>query len=146
MDAFTTEVGGELYYQNNGWIAMVGLSNGKLNQSVDNPETTSPSLLAKLGWDKQINSDLRVRLTGSVYNTAQSRSVYLYTADRAGGRYYLVLEDAEASASSNFRSGRFDPGFRNEVTAIMVNPFVKYGGFEFFGMFETAKLSTPDPT
>ncbi len=138
MDAFTTEVGGEVYYQNNGWIAMVGLSNGKLNQAVDNPETTSPSLLAKLGWDKQIDDNLRVRLTGSLYNTAQAARVYLYSADRAGSRYYLVLEDAEASATSNFRSGRFDPGFRNEVTAIMINPFVKYGGFEFFGMYETS--------
>lgn len=138
MDAFTTEVGGEVYYRNNGWIAMLGLSNGKLNQAVNGPGTTSPSILAKLGYDKQINDDLRIRLTGSLYNTAQSRSVYLYTADRAGGRYYLVMENSEASASSNFRSGRFDPGFRNEVTAIMINPFVKFGGLEFFGMFETS--------
>ncbi len=138
MDAFTTEVGGEVYYQNNGWIAMVGLSNGKLNQAVDRPETTSPSVLAKLGWDKQVNSDLRVRLTGSLYNTAHAARVYLYSADRAGSRYYLVMEDSDASATDNFRSGRFDPGFRNEVTAIMINPFVKYGGLEFFGMFETS--------
>ena len=137
LDAFTTEVAGELYYRNNGWIAMVGLTNGKLNQAVNNPETTSPSVVAKLGYDKQIDSDLRVRLTGSVYNTSHSARTYLYSGDRAGSRYYLVLEDAEASATSNFRSGRFDPGFRNEVTAIMINPFVKYQGLEFFGMYET---------
>lgn len=138
MDAFTTEVGGEVYYRNNGWIAMLGLSNGKLNQAVNRPETTSPSVLAKLGWDKQIDSDLRVRLTGSLYNSAHSARVYLYSADRAGSRYYLVMEDAEANATSNFRSGRFDPGFRNEVTAIMINPFIKYKGLEFFGMFESS--------
>jgi len=136
LDAFTTEVGGEIYYRNNGWLVMVGMSNGKLNQAVNNPDTTSPSLLGKLGWDKQLSNDLRVRLTGSIYNTAQASRVYLYSADRAGSRYYLVLEDAEASASSNFRSGRYDPGFRNEITAIMINPFVKYQGLEVFGLVE----------
>ena len=34
MDAFTTEVGAEVYYQRNGIISMIGFSNGKLNQSV----------------------------------------------------------------------------------------------------------------
>jgi len=37
IDAFTTEAFGEVYYRSNGFIAMVGLSNGKLNQSVVNP-------------------------------------------------------------------------------------------------------------
>jgi hypothetical protein len=136
IDAFTTEVGGELYYRRNGWIAMVGLSNGKLNQSVTRPKTTSPSFLGKLGWDKQINEDLRVRITGSVYNSGQAARVYLYSADRAGSRYYLVLEDEDASPTDNFRSGRYDPGFRNEITAIMINPFVKYQGLEIFGLVE----------
>ncbi|MEZ4875309.1 MAG: hypothetical protein R2793_07645 [Flavobacteriaceae bacterium] len=137
LDAFTTEVAGEVYYRNNGWIGMVGLTNGKLNQAVDNPKTTSPSVVAKLGYDKQINSDLRVRLTGSIYNTAQAARTYLYAGDRAGARYYLVLSNEEASATTDFRTGRFDPGFRNEMTAIMINPFIKYKGFEFFGMYET---------
>src|SRR5690625_5759802 len=34
MDGFTTEVGGEITYQNQGWIAMASITNGKLNQSV----------------------------------------------------------------------------------------------------------------
>ncbi len=139
LDGFSQEVGGEIYYRNNGWIAMVGLFNGKLNQAVDNPETTSPSLIGKLGWDKQLNEDLRLRLTGSVYNTAHSARTYLYGADRAGSRYYFVMEDANATSGGRgyFTSGRIDPGFSNEVTAIMINPFVKYQGFEFFGLFET---------
>lgn len=136
LDAFTTEVGGELYFRKNGWIAMVGLSNGKLNQAVSNPETTSPSFLGKLGYDKQINEDFRFRLTGSIYNTGQAARVYLYSADRTGSRYYLVLEDAEATPKNNFRSGRYDPGFRNEITAIMINPFIKYQGLEIFGLVE----------
>lgn len=138
MDAFTTEVGAELYYQRNGFLGMVGFTNGKLNQDVANPDTGGASFLAKLGYDKQVNDDLRLRLTGSLYNTGAVRTSYLYSADRAGSRYYLVLEDVDASAGSNFRSGRYNPNLRNKITAIMFNPFVKYKGLEFFGTFESA--------
>ncbi|WP_108244344.1 hypothetical protein [Muricauda brasiliensis] len=138
MDAFTTEVGGEVYFRKNGFLAMFGLSNGKLNQAVNNPETTGASILAKLGYDAKVGEDLRLRLTGSMYSTGKSGNVYLYSADRSGSRYYLVMEDTEASTSGNFRSGRYNPGLRNEITAFMINPFVKYKGLEFFGTFETA--------
>lgn len=138
MDAFTTEVGAELYYRRSGFIGMIGFTNGKLNQAVDNPDTGGASFLAKLGYDKQFNDDFRFRLTGSIYNTGAVRSSYLYNADRAGSRYYLVLEDEDASASSNFRSGRYNPNLRNEITAIMFNPFLKYKGLEFFGTIESA--------
>ncbi|MBA4743686.1 MAG: hypothetical protein H2058_00375 [Muricauda sp.] len=146
MDAFTTEVGGEVYFQKNGFIGMFGLSNGKLNQAVNNPETTGASILAKLGYDSQVNEDLRLRLTGSMYSTNKSARTYLYSADRAGSRYYLVMEDVDASASGNFRSGRYNPGFNNEITAFMINPFVKYKGLEFFGTFETASGKTDAET
>lgn len=146
MDAFTTEVGGEVYFRKNGFIGMFGLSNGKLNQAVSNPETTGASILAKLGYDGQVNEDLRLRITGSMYSTGKSGRVYLYSADRTGSRYYLVMEDTEARASSNFRSGRYNPGFDNEITAFMINPFVKYKGLEFFGTFETASGKTDAET
>lgn len=139
MDAFTTEVGAEVYYQKNGFLGMVGVSNGKLNQAVNNPETTSPSLLLKVGYDKQINTDLRFRMTGSMYHTAHTGRAWLYAGDRAGSRYYLVMEDTEASSAGNFTSGRFNPGLNNQLTAVMFNPFVKYKGFEFFGMYERAE-------
>ena len=141
MDAFTTEVGAELYYQRNGLIAMVGLANGKLNQSIVESSagnTGGASFLAKLGFDKQLNDDLRVRLTGSLYNTGYVPNSYLYNADRTGSRYYHVLEPATAT-SDNFRSGRYNPALRNKITAIMINPFLKYQGLEFFGTIESAK-------
>ncbi|MBU2951789.1 hypothetical protein KO493_13905 [Tamlana agarivorans] len=144
MDSFTTEVGAELYYQRNGFLGMVGFSNGKLNQSVvagANGRTGGAAFLAKIGYDKQLNDDLRLRLTGSLYNTGYTPNLYLFNADRAGSRYYHVME-AEGASSDNFRSGRFAPNFKNSVTAIMINPFVRYKGFEFFGTLERASGST----
>ncbi|HKK45293.1 MAG TPA: hypothetical protein VJ964_07220 [Balneolaceae bacterium] len=144
MDSFTTEVGGEAYYYNSGFLAMFGLTNGKLNQSViessNGTPNTKPSIVGKLGFDSQINPDLRFRLTGSIYTTKQSASTYLYGGDRAGSRYYYVLEELGSNTSDHppFRSGRYDPGFRNELTSFMINPFVKYQGVEFYGVFENA--------
>ena len=138
MDSFTTEVGAEVYYTTDmGLFGMIGFSNGKLNQSTTMADgsTGGAAFLAKLGYDKQISDDLRFRLTGSLYNTGYAQNVYLYSADRAGSRYYNIMQDATAT-SDNFRSGRFDPGFKNQITAIMINPFVKYGGLEFFGTVE----------
>jgi hypothetical protein len=139
MDAFTTEVGAELYYQKNGFIGMVGFSNGKLNQKIDKSDGTTGggSFLAKLGYDKQINDDFRLRITGSLYNTGYVQSSYLYSADRAGSRYYgVMIPDGDGD---NFRSGRYNPALRNKITAIMFNPFLKYQGLEFFGTIESAK-------
>jgi hypothetical protein len=150
MDSFTTEVGAELYYQRDGFLGMVGFTNGKLNQSVtavdqdddnsdgiiDDNKTGGASFLAKLGYDKQMTEDFRFRLTGSLYTTGYVPNCYLYTADRAGSRYYFVMEDVDAAAKSPFRSGRFDPGFRNKITSVMFNPFIKYRGLVFFGTLE----------
>ena len=138
MDGFTTEVGAEVYYFKKGFMGMIGATNGKLNQAVDNPGTTDPSFIAKIGYDDYINEDLRVRLTGSVYHTNKSANAYLYSADRAGSRYYLVMEAEGATPKNNFTSGRFNPGLRNELTSFMINPFVKYQGLEFFGTYERA--------
>ena len=142
MDSFTTEVGAELYYQcDSGFLGMVGFSNGKLNQAVTKSDGTTggAAFLAKVGYDKQINDDFRLRLTGSLYNTGYAPTVYLYTADRAGSRYYFAMELPTATNTSPFRSGRFDPGFKNKITAIMFNPFIKYKGLEFFGTIENSK-------
>lgn len=145
MDSFNTEIGAEIYYFREGWLGMIGVTNGKLNQSVENPNTTSPTFLAKVGYDGIINEDLRFRLTGSIYHTAQSRSVFLYNGDRAGSRYYDIFTDTEGNGDG-FRAGIINPNLRNELTAFMINPFLKYGGFEFFGIYERAegKVSSED--
>ena len=139
MDAFTTEVGAEVYYFDGPWLGMVGLTNGKLNQNVSDKDQTSPSFLAKLGYDNEFSENARFRLTGSVYHSAHNdaRGNYLYRGDRAGSRYYEVLSDVEGGGDG-FRGGMVVPDFRNKMTSFMINPFVKFGGFEFFGIIETA--------
>lgn len=135
MDAFSTEIAFEAYYQTNGWLGMVAASNGRLNQSVSNTESKG-ALYGKFGYDKQISDDLRFRLTGSMYYVRNTNRVYIYGGDRAGSRYYLVM-DVDGQNTNDF-SGRINPGLNTDMTAIMINPFVKYRGFEFFGVFESS--------
>ncbi|PXA03638.1 hypothetical protein DDZ13_11315 [Coraliomargarita sinensis] len=138
MDSFTTEVGAEVYYFCDDFFGMVGVSNGNLNQSSADPGVANePSYVGKLGYDAQLTEDLRVRLTGSVYASFNSAAQYLYDGDRSGSRYYNVME-------GSFRSGRFAPGFDNELVAIMVNPFVKYKGLEIYGVLETVSGAKGD--
>ena len=138
MDSFTTEAFGEAYVFYNNFIAMAGLSNGKLNQTaVKGTNDNAPSIYAKIGYDKQISPDLRVRLTGSVLQTnGMSTGGYLYGSDRAGSRYYYVLlTENDNMGTENYATGRFNPGFKKNK-AIQINPFIKYQGLEFFGMYE----------
>ncbi len=138
MDAFTTEIGGEVLLRNGPWLAMGGITGGEVHGQVTTPQKRSETFLGKLGFDKQATKDLRVRLTGSFYANGQSASNTLYTGDRGGSPYYDVLENVDATTaawSGNLRNGL---NFSNNVHAYVANPFVKLGGLEYFGNFETA--------
>jgi hypothetical protein len=137
MDAFTTEIGGELYWQKNGIISMIGVTDGEIQGSVSKPGDRSPSIYGKLGIDKKLADRTRVRLTGSFYTTSSSISNTLYGGDRTGSNYQYVMEPISATLTGNAFSGRFNPGFKDNVTSFMINPFVKFGGLEFFGTYET---------
>jgi hypothetical protein len=139
MDAYTTEIGGEVYVQSNGFLGMLGMTDGEIQGNVTRPDDRSPSIYGKLGFDRQLQPDLRLRLTGSFYTTASSINNTLYGGDRAGSRYYLVMENTTATISSNFTSGRINPGLTDKVTALMLNPFVKFQGLELFGIIEQVK-------
>jgi hypothetical protein len=139
MDAFTTEIGGEVYLKTAGVIAMGAITGGEIRGTVLEPGQRGPTLIGKLGLDRQVRKDLRVRLTGSMYKTDQAMSSTLYGGDRAGSRYYWVMENTTATESANFTSGLINPGFRNKVTAVMLNPFVKFRGLEVFGVIERAE-------
>lgn len=137
MDSFTTEAFGEGYVFYKNFLGVVGVSNGKLDQTaVKTTLQYSPTVYGKIGYDKQIDQDLRVRLTGSYIQTNGDNAARLYNGDRAGARYYFVLlTENDAMGEANFTTGRFNPGFKN-VKAFQVNPFVKYQGLEFFGVYE----------
>jgi hypothetical protein len=139
MDGFTTEVGGDLTFQKGSFLVMAGLTGGEIQGGVTSPNDRSLSMIGKLGYDKQMTNDFRLRLTGSVYTTPSSARNTLYGGDRAGSRYYLVMENTLATTSANFTSGRINPGQTDNVTAFMFNPFLKYKGFEFFGTVEQSK-------
>lgn len=139
MDAFTTEVAGEIFFRLNGFLAMAAVSNGEIRGEVTNPDLRRPSWYGKLGYDKRLSENLRIRITSSLYTTESSVSNTLYGGDRAGSRYYFVMENTLASVSANFTSGRFNPGFTDKITAIVINPFIKFYGLELFANIEQAK-------
>jgi hypothetical protein len=142
MDGFTTEPFIEAnVLHSSGFLAVVGASNGRLNQNVvvntdPTREDKGMAVYGKLGYDKQMNDDLRFRLTGSLYSSSSSGTRdYLYAGDRAGGRYYGVLETYDGSSGSDF-DPRLNPGFKSQ-TSFQINPFIKLKGLEFFGVFES---------
>jgi hypothetical protein len=147
LDAFTTEIGGEVYLKTAGVIAMGAITGGELRGTVVTPGQRGPAFIGKLGVDRQVRKDLRLRLTGSMYKTDKAMSNTLYGGDRAGSRYYWVMENTAATESAQFTSGLINPGFRNKVTAFQMNPFVKYRGLELFGVLERAEgKATSEPT
>jgi hypothetical protein len=139
MDAFTTEIGGEAYLKTGNVIAMAAITGGEVRGTVLTPGQRGPTYIGKLGFDRQMNDELRVRLTASMYTTKKALSNTLYGGDRAGSRYYWVLENSTATENGQFTSGLINPGFKNKVTAMQVNPFVKFRGAELFGVIEKAE-------
>jgi len=146
MDAFTTEVGAEVIYQKNGFLAVGSVTGGEIQGGITNPDARELSFIGKLGYDKQVEENVRVRLTGSIYHTGGSNRNTLYAGDRTGSRYYLVVEPEGATTAANFTSGRFNPGQTDNITAMVLNPFVKVGGLEFFGNLEQSKGKAANET
>ena len=158
MDEFATELGGEIYYHHpSGLFLMLGATNGELDPTVvagtsidsatGQPNHYDPAFQAKLGFDRQITRDFRFRLTGSVYSDHSANSNTLFGGDRTGSHYFYVMENPNVAKGTVLSdendyspfSGRFNPGFSEEVNTFMINPFLKYKGLEFFGTYENAK-------
>jgi hypothetical protein len=151
MDAFATEVGGEVIVRKNGLLGSVSITNGLINGGTQAPllpgSTTAtykrnPSLVGKLAYDKQLTDDVRLRVSGSVYHNSSSGRSTLYAGDRTGSNYWFVMESASATAKDNFTSGRISPNFTNQITALQFNTLLKVQGFELFGTFENAQGRT----
>jgi hypothetical protein len=118
------------------------VASSKIDTVTGKFNTYRPAIHGKLGYDKQINKDLRLRLTGSFYTVKSTSSNTLFWGDRTGSHYFFVMENTAATSSANAWSGRFNPQFSEEVTSFMINPFVKYKGVELFGTYENAQGRT----
>ena len=145
VDAFSTEIGGEVYLQKNGLFGMFGMTNGTINSSIskqasdyEKDSSKNPAIYVKAGYDKQLTNKLRVRGSASYYMNNKSQRNVLYAGDRTGSNYFGVMDPKGADLKANFASGRFAPNFTRNVNALMLNGFVKYAGLEVFGTYETA--------
>jgi hypothetical protein len=145
-DAFTTEVGAEVYLRKHGLLAMGAVTGGEIRGTVARPGDRAPAYMAKLGFDRQFLPELRVRLTGSLREQKSASNNTFYGGDRAGSRYYFVLENTAATEAAQHLSGTINPGFRDNVSARMLNSFVKFEGLELFTVLENAKGKAANET
>jgi len=156
MDAFATEIGGQVMLRKNGLFGMIGLTNGMIKGNIDsltaaaNPDgdyTKSPSILLKGGFDKQLTSDIRLRVSASYYGNQGGGANTLFGGDRTGSNYQYVMEPNTISESTAMAfSGRFNPGFSKKINTFMVNGFLKVKGVELFGTYEQASGRTARET
>lgn len=153
LDAFTTEIGGEVYvFPADNLMLMAGMSSGLINGNTEDypdkpignnlePTKRNPSIFVKAAYDNQITSDLRFRLSGSLYHNSSIQRNTLYAGDRTGSQYFSVMDPifsngVATTKTAQFTSGRINPNITNRVTAIVINPFLKYKGLEVFGSYE----------
>lgn len=154
MDAFTTEIGGEILLRKNGIFGLVGVSNGMIKGNIDKLTATaqddntnkSPSVYLKAGFDRQINQVARVRFSGSYYTNGSSGGLTLYGGDRTGSNYFMAMEKAGGNYATNAFSGRLNPGFSKRIGALQFNGFIKASGLELFATYEAANGRTKTET
>ncbi|HXL55169.1 MAG TPA: hypothetical protein VN958_02860 [Chitinophagaceae bacterium] len=149
LDAFATEIGGEVYVHKNGLFGMVGVTNGLIKGNVDSLAKTeqdqngskSASVYLKAGIDKNLSDKIRVRFAASYYHNGSSAGNTLYGGDRAGSNYFMVMEKAGTGVTyaTNAFSGRINPGFSKKIDAFQLNGLLKVGGLELFGTYENGK-------
>lgn len=140
MDAYTTNPGLEIMYRNSGFLVLVGTNNGRMNYGRGNDLGEDLVFNWKLAYDTDVTEDLRLRASLSGYHVGEGHSgSTLWDGDRAGARYYNVMQTAEATAD-NFRSGRWSPGAnQTEMNSYMANIFAQFHGLEVFGIYENMK-------
>jgi hypothetical protein len=140
MDAYTTNPGLEVMYRNNGFLALLGTNNGRMNYGRGNDLGEDLVFNWKLAYGTDVTEDLKLRASLSGYHVGEGHSgSTLWDGDRAGARYYNVMQTAEAEGD-NFRSGRWSPGAnQTEMNSYMANIFAQFHGLEVFGIYETMK-------
>jgi len=161
MDEFATEIGSEIYFHTScGFFMMAGMTNGELDPTVLAPTKTDsltgksniydPAFHGKIGFDKQLSSDFRFRITASGYEVQSANSNTLFGGDRTGSHYFSVMSNQNIangttlSSANDYNpfSGRYNPGFSEQVNTFMGNIFLKFKGLQFFGSYEMAEGRT----
>jgi len=167
MNAYTTALATEVYFHvNNIWL-MGAVTTGTLDPDIasfnsngsvysKNNQLEQLGFYWKLAYDKTINDDFRFRVALSGYNCKKNNEGSLYSGDRSGSRFYLVMAHEndnpnDVDISENAWSGRWAPGFNLAANGIgftdkdnsyMLNLFLKHKGLELFGTLESAKGTT----
>jgi hypothetical protein len=159
MDAFSTQVGFEVLYRNKDWFLMGAVSNGSLKPALTGYSSGDSTYVTydthkelafywKAGIDKQFNDNFRLRFSLSGYHCPDNHSGSLYNSERAGSRYYFVMNKVSYSpndvdVTKNHTSGNYGPGTTKKDNSIMANLFTRYRGFEVFGTYERFKGTSP---
>lgn len=139
LDAFTTEIGGEVIGRAGPFIGVLGMTSGQNKGDITTPDQRSWAFIGKFGFEQKFSDGLRARLTASTYQNDNAGRATLYGGDRAGSAYWGVLDNATAAAYTN---GRVSPNFTEEIQAYQLNPFVQIGDLELFGVAELARGRT----
>jgi hypothetical protein len=161
MDEFATELGTEVYYHNKcGFFLMGGITNGELDPTViaatkidsatGHLNSYDAAFHGKIGYDRQVSKDFRFRITGSFYTDQSANSNTLFGGDRTGSHYYDIMSNQNVANGTvlsdandyNPFSGRYNPGFSEQVNAFMGNLLLKFKGLQFFGTYEIAQGRT----
>lgn len=158
IDAFTTAPAFEALFSYKGFLFMGAVTTGTLKPSLVGysaatktytPYNISEELgfYGKAGYDNQITENFRLRATISAYHVSKHHFGSLHYGDRAGSRFYLVMQRAtnspgDVDQTANAFTGNWGPGFTNKDNSMMANLFTKFRGFEFFGTYESIKGTT----
>ena len=146
MDAFTTEIGGEVYLKT-GERHRDGRRSPAAKSAArsSTPGQRGPAFIGKLGFDRQVNTDLRVRLTGSMYKTDKALSNTLYGGDRAGSRYYWVLENTAATESAQCDLGLDQSRLQEQGHGAAAQPVREVPRPGVFGVHRAGRRARPRP-
>src|SRR5262245_17890184 len=115
MEAFITEIGGEIYAREGSGLGMIAVTGGEVRGTVLKLENRSLSVIGKLGVDYNFDPQTRVRLIGSVYTTHESNNNTFYSGSRLGSRYYYVLENVNVTETAQVWLGDLQSGFSQQV-------------------------------
>lgn len=159
LDAFSTQIAFEALFRNKGWLLMGAVSTGSLKPALTGFNANTGTYTAfdthkelafywKAGYDNQLTDDFRLRLTLSGYHSPDNHAGAMYNSDRAGSRYYTVMNKITNSAADvditrNHLSGNFGPGTVIKDNSLMLNLFTKFSGLEVFGTWEMFRGKLP---